>query len=149
MAHFAQVDNNNIVIRVLVVDNYDILKDSIKNNHPEITRHTLKSIRGEGNITIDGQSVLWEDKDKGKQYLKSLYGGNTKWYKTSYNGNYRKNFAGIGYTYDNQRDAFIPPKPYPSWTLNEDTCNWESPVPFPQDGKMYQWNEITQQWIEA
>jgi hypothetical protein len=149
MAHFAQVDNNNIVIRVLVVDNYDILKDSIKNNHPEITRHTLKGISSGDNITIDGQIVLWEDKDKGKQYLKSLYGGNTKWYKTSYNGNYRKNFAGIGYTYDNQLDAFIPPKPYASWVLNEATCRWTAPVDFPNDGKMYQWNETTQEWIEV
>jgi len=59
---------------------------------------------------------------------------------------FRKNYAGIGFTYDTQRDAFIPPKPYPSWTLNEQTCNWESPVPYPNDGSIYSWNEGTQVW---
>jgi hypothetical protein len=59
----------------------------------------------------------------------------------------RKNYAGIGYTYDAQRDAFIPPKPYASWALNEDTCLWESPVPYPNDGERYAWNEETQQWV--
>lgn len=70
------------------------------------------------------------------------------WIQTSYNGNFRKNYAGIGYTYDKTRDAFIPPKPYPSWTLNEDTCLWECPVAYPDDGNMYQWNETDQQWDE-
>ena len=60
----------------------------------------------------------------------------------------RKNYAGIGYTYDAARDAFIPPQPYPSWNLNEDTCSWDSPVPYPTDGKRYNWNEDTQQWDE-
>ena len=60
----------------------------------------------------------------------------------------RKNYAGIGYTYDSARDAFIPPQPYPSWNLNEDTCSWDSPVPYPTDGKRYNWNEDTQQWDE-
>jgi len=60
----------------------------------------------------------------------------------------RKNYAGIGYTYDAARDAFIPPQPYPSWVLNEDTCLWEPPVPYPTDGKRYNWNEDTQQWDE-
>jgi hypothetical protein len=68
--------------------------------------------------------------------------------RTSYNGNIRKNYAGIGYTFDEQRDAFIPPKPYPSWLLNETTCIWESPVPYPNDGKFYEWNETTTEWIE-
>jgi hypothetical protein len=58
----------------------------------------------------------------------------------------RKNYAGIGYTYDEQRDAFIPPQPYPSWVLNEDTCLWDAPVPYPTDGNTYTWNEETQQW---
>jgi hypothetical protein len=58
----------------------------------------------------------------------------------------RKNFAGIGYTYDKDRDAFIPPQPYPSWTLNEQTCNWDSPIPYPNDGSIYSWNEGTQVW---
>ena len=66
--------------------------------------------------------------------------------RTSYNGNIRKNYAGIGYIYDSDRDAFIPPKPYPSWILNEDTCNWKSPVPYPIDGKNYIWNETDQTW---
>ena len=69
--------------------------------------------------------------------------------RTSYNGNYRKNYAGIGYTYDEARDAFIPPKPFNSWLLNEDTCQWDAPVAYPTDGKMYQWDEEQQQWTEV
>jgi hypothetical protein len=70
--------------------------------------------------------------------------------RTSYNGNIRKNYAGIGYTYDAQRDAFIPPKPaLASWVLNEDTCRWEAPVPMPMDGKPYFWNETNQSWDEV
>ena len=65
--------------------------------------------------------------------------------RTSYNGNIRKNYAGIGYTYDEQRDAFIPPQPYPSWTLNEDTCLWDAPTPMPIDG-FYGWDESTISW---
>lgn len=81
-----------------------------------------------------------------------------EWIQTSYNTKggvhqlggtpLRKNYAGIGHTYDGQRDAFIPPKPYPSWTLNEDTCLWEPPIPYPTDGKLYQWNEEIQEWTE-
>ena len=81
------------------------------------------------------------------------------WVQTSYNthggvhanGNtpLRKNFAGIGYTYDSQRDAFIPPQPYPSWTLDEETCNWTAPVLYPADGNMYQWDEATTNWIQV
>jgi len=80
-----------------------------------------------------------------------------QWIQTSYNTHggqhpegrpLRKNYAGIGYTYDSQRDAFIPPKPYASWTLNEETCLWESPVPYPDDGEQYIWNEDTQEWVE-
>ena len=69
------------------------------------------------------------------------------WVQTSYNGNFRKNYAGVGYTYDRIRDAFIPPKPYPSWLLNEDTCLWDAPTPMPDDDQMYMWNEETQAWI--
>jgi len=81
-----------------------------------------------------------------------------QWIQTSYNtrgGQHpegrplRKNFAGIGYTYDSQRDAFIPPKPHASWTLNEETCLWESPVAYPQDNKRYSWDENTVSWIEV
>jgi hypothetical protein len=68
--------------------------------------------------------------------------------RTSYNNNYRKNYAGIGYTYDETKDAFIPPKPFESWILNETTCLWEAPVSYPNDSKMYYWNETTQEWIE-
>ena len=71
-----------------------------------------------------------------------------QWVKTSYNGNIRKNYAGIGYTYDAVRDAFIPQKPYDSWLLNEDTCQWESPTPYPTDGLFYQWDEEQQNWKE-
>jgi hypothetical protein len=66
--------------------------------------------------------------------------------RTSYNGNYRKNYAGIGYTYDEERDAFIPPKPYSSWLLDEDTCLWEAPVAYPDDGEIYSWNEEDGSW---
>ena len=81
-----------------------------------------------------------------------------EWIQTSYNtqggvhseGNtpLRKNYAGVGYTYDPTRDAFIPPQPFPSWTLNEDTCQWEAPVAYPDDDKMYNWDESTTNWIE-
>ena len=70
------------------------------------------------------------------------------WKQTSYNGNFRKNYAGIGYYYDSVRDAFIPPKPFPSWTLNEESCLWDSPVLYPSDGKMYTWNEEILNWQE-
>lgn len=68
--------------------------------------------------------------------------------RTSYHGNIRKNYAGIGFTYDAQRDAFIAPKPFDSWLLNESTCKWESPKPYPTDGKYYIWDETTTNWIE-
>ncbi len=84
-----------------------------------------------------------------------LWGDPATWIQTSYNTSggqhpegrpLRKNYAGIGYTYDNNRDAFIPPKPYPSWTLDEQTCLWQAPQPYPQDGQMYTWNETNTQW---
>jgi hypothetical protein len=87
------------------------------------------------------------------------FGDPATWVQTSYNtygGQHRlggtplrKNYAGIGYTYDVGRDAFIPPKPFPSWTLNEDTCQWDSPVAYPTDGKMYIWNESITNWEEV
>jgi len=70
------------------------------------------------------------------------------WVQTSYNNNFRKNYAGMGYTYDETRDAFYAPQPYPSWTLNETTCRWESPTPYPDDDKHYTWNEDTLSWDE-
>jgi hypothetical protein len=71
-----------------------------------------------------------------------------RWIKTSYNNNIRKNFAGIGYTYDPERDAFIAPKPYTKWILNEETCQWEAPTPYPTDGLMYVWNDNREEWEE-
>jgi hypothetical protein len=68
--------------------------------------------------------------------------------RTSYNGNYRKNYAGIGYTYDPERDAFIPPKPFTKWILNEETCQWEAPTPYPTDDKRYVWNDNRTEWEE-
>ena len=106
MAHWAEIDENNIVVRVTVGDN----------NEP----------------------------DEGYQWLIDNLGGT--WIKTSYNRNIRKNFAGIGHTYDETRDAFIPPKPYNSWILNEDTCNWEAPTPKPSGDGIYQWVEDDLNW---
>jgi hypothetical protein len=94
-------------------------------------------------ITINGI----ESEQLGIDFLSNLHGYNL-WKQTSYNGNFCKNYAGIGYYYDSIRDAFIPPKPFFSWTLNEDTCLWQSPVPYPSDGKMYNWNEDTGKWEE-
>ena len=108
MAHFAEINENNIVLRVLVTNN--------------------------------------DFPNEGYNWLIENLGGT--WIKTSYNANIRKNFAGIGYTYDEGRDAFIPPKPYQSWLLNEDTCQWEAPTAYPTDGKLYTWDEDSQEWIE-
>jgi hypothetical protein len=94
-------------------------------------------------ITVDGS----ESEQAGIDFLSDLH-GHTKWKQTSYNGTFRKNYAGIGYTYDESRDAFIPPQPWVSWTLNETTCQWEPPVAYPTDGKRYGWFEPNQQWIE-
>ena len=71
------------------------------------------------------------------------------WVQTSYNGSFRKNYAGVGFTYDSVRDAFIAPQPYPSWALVEDTCLWEAPVAMPTDDKMYTWDEDTTSWVET
>ncbi len=78
-----------------------------------------------------------------------LVGDSFLWVQTSYNNNFRKNYAGVGYTYDPTRDAFIAPQPFHSWILNEDTCQWESPVPYPTDDKRYTWDEATTNWIEV
>jgi hypothetical protein len=75
-----------------------------------------------------------------------LFGDPGQWIQTSYNGTIRKNFANIGFAYDAVRDAFIPLKPYPSWILNETTCRWQAPIPSPDDGQMYGWNEPNQSW---
>ena len=104
---------------------------------------------GVGNI-IERVEVVSNDiatnEQAGVDFLNTLYGTRDVWKQTSYNGNIRKNFASIGYSYDQARDAFIPPKPFNSWTLDEDTCLWEAPVAKPDDGQIYQWNETDQQW---
>lgn len=104
---------------------------------------------GVGNIVERVEVVsnnIATDEQTGVDFLNNLYGTRDVWKQTSYNRNIRKNFAGIGFTYDQTRDAFIPPKPYNSWVLNETTCRWEAPVAYPDDGQRYNWNEETQQW---
>lgn len=120
MAHFAKLDDQNFVIDVNVVNN----------------------------DTIDNLSFP-ESEPVGVEFLTQWSGGYTHWKQTSYNANFRKNYAGIGYTYDAALDAFIPPKPYPSWTLDNATVDWVAPVPQPTNGKRYSWDEFSQSWIEA
>ena len=105
MSHFAEINTDNIVQRVIVAEQDFINSGAV--------------------------------------------GDSFNWVQTSYNGNFRKNYAGTGYTYDKTRDAFIAPQPYPSWTLVEATCQWEAPVAYPTDGKMYTWDEDTTNWVEA
>ena len=104
---------------------------------------------GVGNI-VEKVEVVSNDiattEQAGVDFLNNLYKSIDVWKQTSYNGNIRKNFAGIGYHYDQARDAFIPPKPYPSWILNETTCRWEAPVAYPNDGQFYVWDETNQSW---
>ena len=118
MAHFAEIDANGVVQRVIVVANKDT-------------------------ADADGNEV----ESIGVAFCQNLLGGN--WKQTSYNANIRKNYAGIGYTYDAGLDAFVPPQPYPSWVLNNETAQWVAPVPMPTDGKMYAWDEATQAWVES
>jgi hypothetical protein len=120
MAHFAEIDNDNNVLRVLVIDN--------------------------------------EHERNGQTYLAEDLGFGGTWIQTSYNTHggvhdlegipLRKNYAGIGYTYDEVRDAFIPPQNFPSWILDENTCQWNPPVEYPSDGKIYLWEEESTSWIE-
>lgn len=93
--------------------------------------------------TADANGV--EKEYIGAAFCEKLFGGT--WKQTSYNGNFRKNYAGIGYTYNADIDAFVPPKPFPSWVLNNDTAQWEAPVPMPESG-MYSWDEETGSWVE-
>lgn len=108
MAHFAEIDENGLVLQVLVV--------------PDAQEH------------------------RGQEFLADDLGLGGTWVQTSYNARIRKNYAGIGMTYDNSRDAFIAPQPYASWILDEETCQWEAPVAYPEDGLMYVWNEETTDW---
>ena len=89
-----------------------------------------------------------ESEARGIAFCQSLF-GHDRWKQTSYNATIRKNYAGIGFSYDTERDAFIPPQPFPSWTLDESTCHWVPPVPHPTDGKVYSWDEATQAWVEV
>ena len=96
-------------------------------------------------VVVSNDVALTEQ--AGIDFLRDTYNDqNAQWFQTSYNNNIRKNFAGIGYTYDQTRDAFIPKKPYQSWILNETTCLWEAPVAYPDDGERYTWNETNQTW---
>lgn len=121
MAHFAELDQNNIVLRVIVVHNSDCI--DANGNESEVV---------------------------GAGFCAKLFGGT--WVQTSYNGNIRKHYAGINYKYDAALDAFIPPQPYPSWSLDAD-CNWQAPVPMPEDAgtgeplKMYSWDEAAGNWV--
>jgi hypothetical protein len=119
MAHFAQLNESNVVTQVIVVHNNELMHEGV------------------------------EQEAKGVAFCQSLFGAQTNWKQTSYNGNMRKNYAGIGFTYDAGRDAFIPAKPYASWVLDEATCQWSAPVAHPQDGKNYRWDEPTVSWIEV
>ena len=101
-------------------------------------------------IVVDNSDILDESNNEsealGVKICQDLLGGT--WVQTSYNGNIRKNYAGIGYTYDSSRDAFIDPSPYASWVLNETTCKYQAPIAYPSDGKHYKWNEETTNWVE-
>lgn len=88
-----------------------------------------------------------ESETVGIAFCQSLFGADTVWVQTSYNGNMRNKYAGIGDTYDAQRDAFLSPKPYPSWVLNENTLQWEAPIPMPDDGQEYRWDEDAGDWV--
>ena len=116
MAHFAQLDENNVVTQVIVVANEELMEDVV------------------------------ESEVKGIAFCQSLFGG--IWKQTSYNGNIRKNYAGIGYTYREDIDAFVPPQPYSSWMLNG-KAQWEAPVAMPTDDKRYSCDETQQNWIEV
>jgi len=104
---------------------------------------------GVGNIVLRVTVVandIATTEQAGVEFLNNLHNTNDVWVQTSYNGNIRKNFAGIGYKYDQTRDAFIPIKPFNSWVLNETTCQWDAPVAMPDDGERYNWNETNQTW---
>ena len=123
MAHFAKLNSENVVTHVSVVDNWNI---------------------------TDGNGQ--EQESVGVAYLQGVHGvqDGITWKQTSYNATFRKNYAGIGYTYDAGRDAFIAPKPYASWLLDEATCRWKAPVDMPTtEGKIYTWNESTTSWDES
>jgi hypothetical protein len=131
MAYYAILNNKNFVTTVIsgADENYKIdgldTETNYSNLYNSIAKRTSYNTRGGIHYQADNNTP---SQDQSKAF--------------------RKNYAGIGYYYDSIRDAFIPPKPFPSWTLNEDTCLWQSPIPYPNDGKMYQWNEETGNWEE-
>jgi len=163
MAHFAEIDENNIVVRVIVVDNIRCLNPNIKFEKPPdvklisgnmitasvITKESFGKVGSKEYIPLakEVKEVSWESEDTGIAYCRKLLGSHRIFVQTSYNGKIRKNYAGVGYFYDKALDAFIPPQPFKSWTLNKETCRWEAPVPFPGKG-MYQWDEEKQAWIQ-
>lgn len=120
MAHFAKLDENNIVVEVQVINNDDVMNLEFPASEPV-----------------------------GILFLNNLYGRNDKWKQTSYNHNFRKRYAAIGYFYDETRDAFIPPKPFNSWIFNESSLVYEPPIPYPTDGKHYIWDEQNLSWLEV
>ena len=104
---------------------------------------------GVGNIILKVEVVsndIGTTEQAGVDFLNKLYNTRDVWKQTSYNNNIRKNYAGVGYSYDEDRDAFIAPKPFASWTLDETTCQWEAPVAYPDDDNIYTWNESTTSW---
>jgi hypothetical protein len=126
MAHYALINSNNIVINVITGVDENIIQTDLDGTQ------------------VGGTSEAWEQFYATRPWLNAAYCK-----RTSYNGNIRKNYAGIGYTYDATRDAFIAPKLFQSWILDEDTCQWKAPVSMPSDGKKYAWFEPNQQWIEV
>jgi hypothetical protein len=108
-----------------------------------LNNKVLRVIVVNNELLLDENGV--EQGAKGAEFCRSLFGGT--WLQTSYNANMRKNYASAGFTYDSARDAFIPPQPYASWVLNEDTCRWEPSVALPDDNNTYSWDENTQSWI--
>ena len=108
-----------------------------------LSSKVIESISVHNDVLKDANGM--EQEALGIDFLTKLTGW-AIWRQASYNNNMRKNHAGIGYSYDEERDAFIPPKPYPSWLLDEDTCLWDSPTPYPDDGNKYEWNESIKAW---
>ena len=125
MAHFAKLDSNNVVIFVTVGRDEDNGREAeLTARTGDVYKQTSYNTRGGVHHQADGTPSA----DQSKAF--------------------RKNYAGLGYTYDAGRDAFIPPKPFNSWVLNETTCLWDAPVPMPTDGKRYNWDEATTSWVE-
>jgi hypothetical protein len=109
-----------------------------------LNNKVLRVIVVHNNELLDDNGV--EQEQLGADFCRGLFGGT--WVQTSYNSNFRKNFAGAGFTYDSERDVFIPPKPFDSWVLEEETCTWVAPVAYPNDNKDYVWDEETLSWVE-